>query len=236
MSESEEENKEISTNEEDIEREYPSLSPQEREKVKANREMVKNLRKKNEITVTLEKPSDKELEKENKELKTVISKIADVEFNREVERVSSALGIDSSEITSPEELKAYNEILQKKRAEGTSHIEHSTVPLSASQVTGYSGYRDRSIPIQDRTYSSLEEMLIDIEEESKDAQSPHKNEADILLGQLASKGLKAGGTFEFQGELTKAIARRRFDKEHSEEEKLSEEMRALERRKWKRRD
>jgi hypothetical protein len=166
------------------------------------------------------------------------------ELTSNIKKGYEDLGIpfDVTSVESKKDVEHHMEVLQqlkeksRKEAEAKGELQKpsgSTYPLTAQQ-TGSSKYIDKSVDIANREYSSYQEMMEDIEEEAKDTSSKHQNEAKEYLDALAQKFQRTPQTVEFHGSLVKALQKRQFPKD-SEEGKLMEEMRKIERSKWKRR-
>lgn len=214
----------MSENDEEIE--FTEEKPQ---KVEITHKIVKEEKGK-------EKNPEKTEEDEEKEhLKAVIGMIAEKEFNEKRREVAKELNLDEDVIKDPSDLKAYQQILAKQRAEKSfgkkSPPSSSGVPLSNEQ-TGDNRYVDPTLAPRFREYDSEIEMILDLQKTAKESEIPEiRKEAEEALAQLWKKSLKdleRGGEWEFQGEITKSIQTKAFE---SPEEKLK---RKKESSKWKR--
>lgn len=214
------------------------MSEEESENEKLAREWKESEEKKQQeqkskLTVVVR--HDDDVVKENEMLKDTLTHISNLEFDKRKKELCDELGLDSSGVTTPEELKGLEMLLEKKNAEKQLKPSGSTVPLTRAQEGNFR-YVDKSVDIGNREYSSLEEMFEDVESESKNPESPFQKDAIAYLDALIAKFQRTQPrTLEFQGSLVKAISKQKF-LGNSEESRLLEENsemnRKKERSKW----
>lgn len=175
---------EVSTDEEEIRKEYPNATDEDIAKIKNTRMSVLG---KPQITVNVTR--DDSIVDQNKVLTKTLEHIANLEFDKRKKEVAHALGIGAESIETPEDLKAHEAILERKKAEGSSRPSSSVVPLTSAQV-GSTSKLSKGIPPSDRVYDSLPQMLEDLREESENNESPFQSESKEALAKLTAKALK----------------------------------------------
>jgi len=190
------------------------------------------------VKVIVEKKGDKgkegteeeleSLKRNNENLNSMVELVAEQKFNEKRAEIAKELGLDESEIDSPEQLKAFQSIIDKNKVLGKKKTGAGGVPLTGAQ-TGEGDAQDPNIPLAYRTYDSQIEAVLDIQNEARNSKIPEiKRDAQKTLSQLWKKSLKSieGGEAVFEGEITKAI---QFKAVESPEEK---EARKQEASKW----
>lgn len=154
----------------------------------------------------LENKLDEALEAKQ-DLENKLSFVSGQEFRAKSEKVVSELNRDFAvNVTvedigdDPSKLKAWSELLDKKKADLSGKGNNFYDNLQSGQKQ-YVPKDDSNVPLKQREFNSVEELIDVLQRESKEGNA----EAKKALADLTFKMVGKNATFEFEGNDTKAL-------------------------------